>query len=197
MSSAEVLHRSDIVYGVHSNMNTHLNRKLFLAWFFCSSSLYNHLHLSKGWVRCAWNKINHWKTHPCLRYRLWGSSHPCGDGVNNAQTSVLQGKLKLHSCCCEEQQQWHRADHCWPLAGSGSVCAVSTVRVSTLPFFTGAQELLQLSLCPVLCRCFWGENQKSPSSHFDGSQALSCARKASGSKRWEVGMTEYFGFSFH
>lgn len=129
--------------------------------------------------------------------RLWESSHPCGDGVNNAQTSVLQGKLKLHSCCCEEQQQWHRADHCWPLVGSGGICAVSMVCVSTLPFFTGTQELLQLGLCPVLCHCFWGEDQKSPSSHFDGSQALCCAHKASGSKGWEAGMTEYFSSSFY
>lgn len=110
---------------------------------------------------------------------------------------MLQGKLKLHSCCCEEQQQWHGADHCWPLVGSGGICAVSMVCVSTLPFFTGTQELLQLGLCPVLCHCVWGEDQKSPSSHFDGSQALCCAHKASGSKGWEAGMTEYFSSSFY
>lgn len=129
--------------------------------------------------------------------RLWESSHPCGDGVNNAQTPVLQGKLKLHSCCCEEQQQWHGADLSWPLVGSDSICAVSVARMGILLFFTGTQELLQLSLCPILCQCFWGEDQKNPSSHFDGSQVLCCVHKASGSKGWEVGMTEYFSFSFH
>lgn len=112
--------------------------------------------------------------------RLWGSSHPCGDGVNSAQTPVLQGKLKLHSCCCEEQQQWHGADHCWPLRGSDGVCAVSRVRVSTLPFLTGTQELLQLGLCPILCQCFWGEDQKSPSSHFAVPQS-----------KWQQGMRSW------
>ncbi|KAK2522154.1 5-formyltetrahydrofolate cyclo-ligase [Columba guinea] len=34
----------------------------------------------------------------------------------------------------------------------------------------GTQELLQLSLCLILL-CFGGEDQKSPGSHFDGSQA--------------------------
>jgi len=94
-------------------------------------------------------------------------------------------------CCQEKTAQpllWGaaagacRGDRCRPLVGlsSAGVCAASMVFMSTLPFFTGTQELLQLGLCPSSCECFGGEDQKGPGSLFDGPQALYCLHKASG-----------------
>lgn len=109
-------------------------------------------------------------------------------------------KLKLHSCCCEEQQQWHTeliaVDllEAWAQKASVLRAWFLWARCHSLQ---GHRSCCRSAFASSSCKCFGGEDQKSPSSHFDGSQGLHCVHKASGGEGWEGGMTKYFSFIFH
>lgn len=129
MSSAEVFHRIwHCLWCAQQHEHSFpLNRKLFLTWFFCSCTLWNHLHLSKareGWS--VWNKTNHWKTHSCLRYQfvriqpsLWWWSkqctHFCASGEAQTAQLLLWGAAAvtwswslLTSCRLRRRLLWAR-----------------------------------------------------------------------------------------
>ena len=92
------------------------------------------------------------KLVPAQGTRLRGSSHPCGDGVNDAQTSVLQREAQTAQLLLLTAAVAYRADYRRPLVGlsGGGICAASMIFTSMLLFFTGTQELLQLILCLVV-----------------------------------------------